>query len=329
MISCARISPEDWEDVLAFQVRAFGKEAYQAQEGYLCWLYQENPFAPSELAGWVARDTQADGGVVGVIHTMHLPAVGPGGAMSVHSLQNLYVAEHQRGGLGMLLVKRALKGADITLFPGVAPDLANIYQAIRYHEIDTFWGRKLLRPVGIGVGMGLGKLGIVRSAPHAALLGVTPSQTLIEVLCDRLRRQAQSATQIYVAWTPELVRWRFFSDNGPRHALFIDPDTPQAFCLASVGMRHNVQVMRLIEYGDDRAFLADAMARLRRAGCELALCYAARPGAREMVQALGFGPVAPQPTSFVKARGGGAPDILTTPGMTDLGFESLMQRRTP
>jgi hypothetical protein len=60
------------------------------------------------------------------------------------------------------------------------------------------------------------------------------------------RRQAGEDS---VEWTPELVRWRFFSPNGPRH-VFVQFSDPGEFAVLSLGPRQGIVPGRLIALPD-------------------------------------------------------------------------------
>ena len=320
MISFAQYTSADLEQLTQFHRKSFGANSYQANPNYLTWLYDENPNGPSIPTGWIARDET--GTIVGCIHTMHLTAGNQ--ETVILSLQNLIVDEEYRGGVGMLLVKRALKNAGIAIFPGVANDLAETYRAIRYEEVSTFWGRMPLRPLRVLFGLGMAKLGVQRALPQKLLTHLQdnrPTRDQISELSNRLANRPGN----HIDWTPETVAWRFFSDTGPKHLLFMDPSNPEAFCVVSVGMRRNVCVVRPIDFGSNVEFLKSTLATLKADGAELCLAYGANDAARDTLQKLGVPELKNVTTSFVKrhSRCQLRDDFGLSAASTDLGFESI------
>ena len=320
MISFSQYTSEDHEQVTEFHRKSYGRHRYQANLNYLTWLYDENPNSSSVQKGWIAR--AENDAIVGCVHAMHLFTTDK--QTTIISLQNLIVDEAYRGGVGVLLVKRALKNADIVILPGVAADTAETYRKIRWEVVPTFWGRKPLRPLSVLYGLGLAKLGVHRKTSEKLLAyceNNQPTETQISDLANRL--STRQGNQIY--WTPEMVTWRFFSDKGPKHMLFMDQSNQDAFCVVSLGMRRNVCVVRLIEYGSNVEFLQSTLTTLRTLGAELCLVFGASSVACNTLRELDIPELKGGATSFVKRhpRCKLRDDFGLSAGLTDLGFEGI------
>ncbi len=268
---------------------------------------------------------------------MYLGAEQDGRALRIHSLQNLIVDEEYRSGAGIMMVKQAMQAADITLFPGVAPELAKAYKAMKYPEVKSFWGRKVLRPTGVAWGLVTEKLGrtrpdmrIERGQVEALtrrdgieVYGDPDDATLSELamaMCER-----DSCLQaISVLWTAQALRWRFFSEHGPFHLLFMSSDQ-QSYCIASIGLRRNVRIARLVEMSSccNEEFFKLVLRRLKSLGVELSLSYAGRDAERGVLLKLGYCEMPVNATSFVVGKVCSERPFALTGGATDVGLESL------
>lgn len=323
MIAITAYTPADRDALLRFHAASFGPSSYQAKTQYLTWLYEENPARCPESCGWIARNTAEK--IVGCLHVMPF-ASGPGAAgLRIHTLHNLIVDEAVRGGVGMVLVKRALRGADITVFPGVAPELAKTYRAIRYEEVQTFWGRRILSPIGAGAGRALAKIGVERKVPRALQARLTETQATARSVLETLAEHLNAQTGNQLLWTADTVRWRFFSENGPRHLLFIDSARADAFCILSIGMRHNLCVARPVAFGSDIALMREAIAEAKSLGVDVLLGFASTGAGQSALETLRFAPVPKMPTSFLKrsAKAKSLGAFHLTAACTDIGFESI------
>jgi hypothetical protein len=335
MLTVRRYNDADEEHILAFHREFFGDNSYQATSAYLQWLYQDNPFQESEPPCFILHGN--DDTIVGCIHSMALSAVSPTKTYRVRSLQNLVVDTAYRGGAGMILVKRALKDADVVIFPGVGGVLANAYRAMKYREINSFWTRKLLRPVRAAVGVLRSKLGKERRRfrlhPHCPALsaqaGLTietrPGEETLERIAALLAERDYLSGNLPVLWTSSALRWRFFSINGPVHLLFMSKLSGE-FSIFSIGMRRNVCVARPIEIGPvcSVSFLESSFNCLRMMGVEMLLAYTGRVLEQNMYSRLGFSEVTQRSSSFViTGKGCDLGFSTVTPGATDLGFEGF------
>jgi hypothetical protein len=254
----------------------------------------------------------------------------------VYSLQNLVVEEAFRSGVGIMLVKQSIRQNAITVFPGVAPALARAYRALKYPEVTSFWGRRVLRPVSATTGVLAEKIGLGvrqftldvrqlrdRLSPDIEVLSFPDEHELnlvAEAFKERERRLGASA----IAWTADTLRWRFFSIDGPLHLLFTNGDRTE-FCIASFGTRRNVRIVRPIEIAcaKNSMFLSSVLNLSKKLGAEVSLCFAARDAERDVFLENGFTPVSNLTTSFVVDKVPTHLPLGFTASLTDVGFEAF------
>lgn len=323
MISFDTFSESDFDEISAFHKKSFEKNSYQGNPDYLAWLYVSNPHRPKDTMGWIARDAQRR--IVGCIHVMYLPAEYNGQQLVVHSLQNLTVDEDLRSGAGMILVKRALRGSDVAIFPGVFNQLEQTYRALNYTAITGFWGKRILRPASVGWGLVSSKFGLKRDLPKKIKSKLGPLSDPSSDQLDDLTKRMTALSDNRICWTNALLRWRFFSNNGPKNLLFINEQDPQAYCVVAVGMRRNICLARLVEFGQNTDYINQVISQLKSAGAELCLSYAASEIGKSSLRECKFSKMKRQPTSFLKfkPKSDFKSNFLITGGSTDVGQESL------
>jgi hypothetical protein len=333
-IKFEKLAVKEFGRIEAFHLRVYGSSSYQASVNYLQWLYVDNPFQDNDPTCLTA--VTEDGTVVGCIHVMCLGAEHHEQRLRIHSLQNLIVDEDYRSGMGILMVKQAMKAADITIFPGVAPALSNAYKAMKYPEVKSFWGRKVLRPVGVVWGLLGERFGfhrqelqimrhsIERVGRGAIEILVYPDDGILTALAAAMIARDRALQTTPILWTAQTLRWRFFSSRGPFHLLFVSADR-QYFCIASLGLRRNVRVSRLVEVAGSPplAFSRRVMGLLKSLGAELSLSYAGRDSEKNMLISLGYAEVSDTATSFVVDKVPLEWPLALTSGATDVGLESL------
>ena len=132
----------------------------------------------------------------------------------------------------------------------------------------------------------------------------------------------------HVAWTPELVRWRFFHSLGPRHA-YVEFGKPGAFALLSLGPREGLLVGRLIFVSHPAIAAGEPSVKqmcgiLRRAGAHAVFAMTVRDDLASLLQACRFGgyPVTPETYLFHREKSF-VQDTSIGPEVTDLGFEAI------
>lgn len=318
----------DLDPLLAFSATWFGRNAYQASARYLHWLYEEHPATRGFEDCLLAKDRS--GHIVGCIHKFLIPCDIDGRRLTLASLQNLMIDEKMRSGPGILLLRRSIKGEELALAPGVSGALREVYRRFGYHEIPSYWFRRVLLPMQAGVQLVSRKIGMpltrtrLSRRPAATSVQVTtePHRDVVAWLAQRMQAQSANHGRVRLAWTPELVQWRYFAPGGPRHLLVGNP--ADAFCVASFGVRHGFTAARLVEYEDNgrASFMDDVITVLRRAGAAVALAYTTYDDVRDRLCATGWWLLKDRPSSF--AIGGElARWLRPSAAATDIGFEAF------
>jgi hypothetical protein len=312
----------------------FGRDAYQGRSTYLDWLYVDNPVGRGLEDCFVA--TGPEGAIVGCIHRLRLPWVIQGREVTIPSLHNLMIAESFRGGAGFFMLTRAVKGETHAVIPGVTGPLAEAYVRMGYQRLDTRWYRRVLRIDRAAVQMLLHRLGdrgrrppaTARSARSSHGLAVTASPddaTAADVAAALNQNAGSGARVMHVAWSPELVQWRFFSRLGPGH-VFARDELDGSFAIVSVGPRHGVTVARILAWSPvilSSGFL-ERLGRLAAdLGANLLFAYDARPDGAQTLALGGLRPMQSTPMSFLYVRDKQALAVDLDGGGTDLGFEAL------
>lgn len=330
MIRFGKLAEYEVSSLLAFSAQWFGHGEYQSSANYIRWLYAENAFSPDAVC-LVAKDDSDS--IIGFIHNMRLEATCETGSLKINSLQNLMIAEKFRGGAGLLLLRKAMKDADISIAPGVVGDLAKAYVELGYHEVHSFWGRKILRPLGIGrsflVKKLLGpeqrtKLSSFSVRTQRLRICYSPNDDDCENLSALLKLRDSQRSSYPLSWTGQRVRWRFFHHCGPRHVL-IQSNTNDEFCIASVGVRHGYLVARPLEWHQHAKsdFLSLAIDAMRKIGIQICLGYATAKEDIDGLTGAGLSRLKNSPATFVMGKMSASHQLTISPGMTDLGFEAF------
>ena len=89
------------------------------------------------------------GEIVGCVHRMRLPCVTDSGATTLASLQNHVISPHLRGGAGIMLLQKAVKGERIAFSPGVSGRLQEAYRRLGYEELPSYWLMRMLNPLKV------------------------------------------------------------------------------------------------------------------------------------------------------------------------------------
>lgn len=320
MIAFNGLEPQtDVPQLLAASARHFGSVSYQATEGYLRWLYAENPAASDYQDCIVAR---RNGGIVGCMHRLVLPLLGGGRFVALH---NHFVDPAVRSGSGVLLLLQASKGADIAVAPGVEEKLAPIYRRLRYHDVDGVWLAKPFSYLRVATGIGLAKLGVnsaraVKLPPSQSDIIVTATPSTEQISELRRRMVAKEAAYDGISWTDELVRWRYFHPDGPRHILILSCST-DCYAVVAIGTRRGVRTARLmaIDCSADQTWLSIVEAVSKNAGMALGLAFTTEKGVANALTKSGWKPRWNKTHTFSSPKQLG----FISPAATDLGFESF------
>lgn len=320
----------------AFTRRWFGRYSYQATANYHYWLYKASPEdTPGPLVA------TSDGRTVGVIHRMTVPlADGLVGRVA----HNLVVDPDVRSGLGFVMVKRVMRGSDITVIPGVSGPFADIYPALRAKPVTVRWLRKalwpprpslraldwpqaILRPGGLRQlskkidGIAIGNEWRCISEPSDEFLGALASQL-------------NARRGVITHWSPETLRWRLHHFYGPQslhiqHGADSELIVTVAFGLAQRG-KLVVPTARLLHQSEASESvrlrqLRATVSLLQRLGVAIVFGAFSETNAIATLQSAGFEDAPVQPRSFVlgpmvKAM---TDEVTFDPLASDVGFEGI------
>lgn len=325
------IEPHEIDVLLDFMTDSFGSGCYQSQRRYFDWLYERNPATRGIEDCIVALDGSE---IVGCVHRMRLPFIIDGRHTTMVSLQNHVISPRIRGGAGIMLLQKAVRGEEVSFSPGVAGRLGEAYRRLGYNEIPSYWFMRGLSPVRAAVQVGWarllrGKTAEARiasgSITNAGLPGTTVTATPDPQQLCRLAAgmESQQKGGQYVPWTVEMLRWRYFSPDGPLH-LFLEQRDTDARAVISFGNRSGVDVVRLVEYqpGADTGFMKEVLKVARRIGGAVALGYSTRPEFRDQLLSGGWKPRKDPPSSFSIGSDG----LSVSAAATDVGLEAISTR---
>jgi hypothetical protein len=330
------IEKAEIEPLLRFYERTYGKGSYQSSRRYFDWLYVQNPAARGIGDCVVALE---EGAIAGCVHRMRLPCVTDTGTSTLASLQNHVISPTLRGGAGIMLLQKAVKGERLTLSPGVAGRLGEAYRRLGYDEVPSYWLTRLISPLRAlaqGAAKVLSRAGWPNASPRlrdcvpsrsdAGSLQVTLDPTVEQLtrLAACLVAQAREQAGAYVPWDAELVRWRYFSPVGPKHIL-VEKRSNGAWAVLSYGAKSSMTLVRLLEHdaAADRNFVSDVLGVARTFGASVGLSYTTRAQDMARLVANGWRPRKDPPSSFTWGSGG----LSISPAATDVGFEALLTER--
>lgn len=323
---------EHLEQLVEFSRDVYGVNSYQSDPRYYHWLYQSNPIAGRSDCCAAFEGEK----LVGVIHKMRLPLGGGENGQTIACIHNHIVRKDARAGVGFLLLKKAHKGEFYIFAPGVSGRTKLLYESLKFVEIPTKWQ---VRPLSIArLASQLVKSSLwanknaemkvvgptLRRSVGALLTTTTPSAAQIEkiVVFLNVNNCPEPMKKVAVLWTSELVRWRFFSDFGPKHVLVYNDDMSR-FSIVSLGSKNGVSIARLIviSANDVSAFVKQVGKIARVCGASLFMGYSpdqtlisalAKANWKERrIQTSGFFYVKP-------------PKVLAaSASITDFGFEAV------
>lgn len=319
----------DVPHLLTFGARMFGEGEYQSSSAYLDWLYRESPHARGVQDAILAL---VDGNIVGMVHRMALPCTGPSGPTTLFSLQNHVIAPELRGGAGVMLLRHASRGA-ITLSPGVHGRLGDVYRKLGYVELPSFWTSRVVAPLRAGRQTALRRIGrrggrgtrpsislhkVRRALGSGGAATAAPSEQKLFAIAATMNSQASSLSGgSRVDWTAESIRWRFFSETGPRHVLI---ERGSDWAIVSLGAREGVTVSRVLEIsGDDVGFMRSLSKTARAMGAAVDLSYSTRRSFRDAQLASGWRDRKSPPSTFAYGVG----NFSATAAVGDVGFEAF------
>jgi hypothetical protein len=325
-----------------FAKQEFGSNSYQGRQGYLRWLYEE---APHSAGLSDAKVAVANGKVVGCFHTMKLPWTVSARTEIVASPHNLMVAPAYRTGIGFALIAETFRHKHV-LQMGAGVSVQAIYEKMGSRPIPTHRGRAILNPLTAPVVALFHRAApsvLDRATKFACTLvnglrtpggwlrvDSAPTDTMLSEVADRLVGGAEGRT--HVAWTPELMRWRFFSPIGPRHLLVSHHARGEADAIAivSLGFHRSLSVVRIVEWWapedrDARSLATGLRVLLNALGANMWLGLTSDSKTADQWRSAGFRPVPAPPKEYELHR---PRDLSFGPisfcgGAGDVGFEAL------
>ena len=342
-VECQEGKPSHATAYLNFAATQFGATTSAANERYLSWLYEQNPFGGQWSDSLMAVTTTGD--VVGCVHAMNVPWRIGNERVVVPAIHNLMVAPEYRQGIGTKMVMKTLQQHDLSIIPSAVGPLGLLYQRLKCVPLTSSWYRRVLRPLKVGWQLGAQKVmgwnpaachfpqGILAtrlpSAHSAAWWGTAPTDSELEQLADAFN-EARTTT-IGPEFSPEFLRWRFFHELGPRHAVVWLEESGRISdaIILSLGPRHGFNVGRIIaarasEMNRFAALVKLAEHLIRRHGGTLLFTFCASPELNQVYAEMGWKPQANGPQTFLSARKGTPPTAISFNGeAVDIGFEAL------
>jgi hypothetical protein len=255
------------------------------------------------------------------------------------------VAPEYRTGIGFALIAETFRHKHV-LEMGAGSSVQAIYEKMGSRLIPTYRGRSILNPLTAPVVALLHRAApsvLDRATKFACTLmnGLrtpggrlraesAPTETLLSEVAERLVGGAGG--RAHVAWTAELMRWRFFSPIGPRHLLVSHHARGEADAVAivSLGFHRSLSVARIVEWWapEDRAarsLAASLRVLLSALGTNMWLGLTSDSKSAEQWRSAGFRPVPTPPKEYELHR---PRDLSFGPmsfcgGAGDVGFEAL------
>ncbi len=340
---CQEGSATHLEPYLKFAVQQFGADASAANERYLRWLYgQSSP--DSRWKDSLLAITSA-GEVVGCVHAMHVTWRIENELVSVPAIHNLMVAPEHRQGIGMRMVVKALQGHSLSLVPGTVDPLASLYRKLGCERVEARWYRRVLRPLQVGWQLGAQKLWDWRPSPRhfpaatpttrlpsahdTAWWTTAPTDRQLEQFADVLN--ADRTSSCGPEFSSEFLRWRFFHELGPRHAVvWLEANGRITdVVVLSLGLRRGFNVARIVAARAGESDRFAALVKLaehlvRQHGGTLLFTFCASSSLNEIYSAMGWKPQANEPHTYLYRRHKDRPLAVSFNGeAADIGFEAL------
>ena len=342
-LECQEGTPAHLASYLSFAAQQFGTTACAANERYLTWLYEQNPFGARWADALFAVNSAGD--VVGCVHAMNVPWRIDNEVIVVPALHNLMVAPEHRQGVGMKLVIKAIQGRRQSIVPATLEPAASLYRRLGCVRVQSRWYRRVLRPLQLGWQLGAQKLcGWNPSACHfpeaapstrlpsahdVALWATAPTDSQLEQLAEVFNAARMTADG--PEFSSEFLRWRFFHESGPRHAvvwLEASGRISEAV-IVSLGPRHGFNVGRIVAAKSSDAGRFAALVKLaehviRRHGGTLLFAFCACPELNQIYSTMGWRPQANEPQTYLSSRRKESSRAISFNGEAgDIGFEAL------
>lgn len=330
------------EEVIRFGQLMYGPGAYQGNERFYRWAYEENPNCPSGMDGLLLARTQ-DGRLAGMMNRLFIEWDVRGGRSMIPALGDFSVApEYRNGGLGLRLALAATSGLEHAFVNGSNPNSSPLFRALKYEEIKGgMWFRKMIRPVHAMATWAWGRTVGTHPKPyqldqqHAGStirISTDPDDELLSRLADLLNTGTATAR---CHWTMASLRWRFFHPFGPRHAALFTVDwqgRPDNLIMISLSVRKGLKVCRAIAHscrsGEQFAeMMKDTIDLLRRSGIHVFMAFTFEKEEAKAYRAMGMTELRKDPGTFLyqRRKAGRIPpqDILVQGAASDLGMDAL------
>lgn len=325
---------------LCFAREAFGEASYQSRPGFLRWLYDESPVDGARISD--GKVVVAAGEVVGCYHKMRLPWRFDGREDIVPSPSNLFLLERNRArGVGFGLISETFANHKHLLLIGSGPAVQPIYDRLGARLIKTHWLRTVVNPLSAPAFLALhrvsARLADLSFASARAIAGRLPSAGKLSFDVSVAGREAAEVAEMLVrgararmhlAWSAELVRWRFFSPFGPRHVLVRIED--RAIAIVSLGSARSLFVSRTVEWYAENDAAAFALSLATRAlltvlGVNVWLAMTSDDRTASQWRAAGFWSMKEPPSVYElhKPRELAFGDVLLNGAGGDSGFEAM------
>lgn len=328
---------------LQFAARQFGPTTSAANERYLRWIYEQNPFG-GRWADSLMAVTSA-GEVVGCVHAMRVPWRFNNESVVVPANHNLVVAPEYRQGVGTRMVIQAIQRHDLSIIPSAVEPLGMLYRRLGCMRVESRWYRRVLRPLKVGWQLGAQKLWgrnplachfpveipptRLPSAHGAGWWTTAPTDPQFEQLAEVFN--ADRTTTSGPEFSPEFLSWRFFHELSPRHAaVWLEENGRISDAVVlSLGPRHGFNVGRIVAAhasDTDRfaALVKLAEHLIRQQGGTLLFTFCACPKLNQIYSTMGWRPQANGPQTYLSSHRNGPPLAVSFNGEAiDIGFEAL------
>lgn len=342
-VECQEGSSSHAAAYLQFASQQFGAGTSAANGSYVRWIYEQNPFGGRWADSLMA--VTSSGEVVGCMHAMRIPWRIENESVVVPANHNLIVAPEYRQGIGTRMVMQALRQHDLSVIPSAVEPLGMLYRRLGCVRVESLWYRRVLRPLKVGWQLGVQKLSGRNSSPcyfpvetpstrlpsaHGAAWWTTaPTDPQLEQLADVFN--ADRTTTSGPEFSPEFLRWRFFHELSPRHAVvWLEEDGRISDAVVlSLGPRHGFNVGRIVAAqasGVDRfaALVKLAEHLIRRQGGTLLFTFCACPRLNQIYSTMGWRPQANGPQTYLSSPRNCPPLAVSFNGEAiDIGFEAL------
>ncbi|MEZ4288858.1 MAG: GNAT family N-acetyltransferase [Polyangiales bacterium] len=332
--------PSMWASYRSFAERNFGANSYQARESFLQWLYIDDPHAASDYKDFLVG--VANERVVGCMHKMRISWRIDGVEVSVPAVHDLMVDPEYRSGLGAMLMLAALRKEEHAFIAGTVGDVSLMYEKIGCQPLQTFWGRRMLSPLSGALSWAITKArrgsddgvrlpsGLRENGGTSMLITTAPTDAELKAIANAMQKRRSNTPS--PAWSSETLRWRFFSEHGPKHLLVLSDgeDGFADFLIFSLGPHHGLSVVRLLEASTSTsqnfASLLNAHTKtLRQFGAHVLLVYSADPSTIDGLQRAGIRAIDNPPRSFLYHRNKKKPfaHYAIPAAAADFGLEAI------